>query len=84
MRISLRATLPALLLALSPPLHAQRDGSGYLFGVPDVRFNVRAGYAHASANSDIFDFATKFLTLSRRSFSGPRSRPTWAGCCSVR
>lgn len=71
MRISRLATLSALLAGLSTPLQAQVIGDGYLFGAPDVRLNVRAGYARASANSDIFDFATKFLTLTKSSFSGP-------------
>jgi opacity protein-like surface antigen len=31
---------------------------------------VRGGYAHASAGSDVFDFATEQLTLSKRDFSG--------------
>lgn len=65
------ATLSTLLAGLAAPLHAQSAGNGYLFGVPDARFSLHAGYARASANSDVFDDATRFLTLNKSSFSGP-------------
>lgn len=65
------ATLSALLVGLTAPLHAQAAGDGYLFGVPDGRFSIHAGYSHAYARSDVFDDAIKFLTLTRSSFSGP-------------
>jgi hypothetical protein len=64
------AALAALLSGLALPLHAQ-SGDGYLFGAPDARLNFRAGYAHANARSDVFDFVIQNLTLDRRSFSGP-------------
>lgn len=63
--------LPVLLAALAAPLRGQRAGDGYLFGAPDARLSLRAGYAQAFARSDVFDDAIAFLTLERRSFSGP-------------
>ena len=71
MRLARSASLAALLALLAAPLHAQDRGNGYLFGAPDARITIHAGYAHAFANSDVFDDAIRFLTLERRSFSGP-------------
>ena len=61
----------ALVLAAVGPLGAQSAGNDYLFGEPIGRLTLRAGYAHASAGSDIFDQATKKFTLSKSDFSGP-------------
>jgi hypothetical protein len=49
---------------------AQGSGDGFLFKPPVGTFGVRGGFAHASANSDIFTDATDFLTLDRGDFSG--------------
>jgi hypothetical protein len=71
MRIPRLAAVSTLLVGLTAPLHAQSSGNGYLFGAPNVRASIRAGYARADANSDVFDDATRFLTLRKSSFSGP-------------
>lgn len=71
MRIARSASLAALLAAVAAPLQAQNQGNGYLFGAPDARVTIHAGYARAFANSDVFDDAIRFLTLERSSFSGP-------------
>jgi hypothetical protein len=71
MRLSQLAPATLLLAAFAVPVQGQHSGNGYLFGTPDVRLSVRAGYALASAHSDVFDDAINFLTLQRRSFSGP-------------
>jgi outer membrane protein W len=60
-----------LALAAAVPVGAQGTGNGYLFGEPMGRVTLRAGYAHAMANSDIFDENTKNLTLDKSDFSGP-------------
>src|SRR4051812_50174711 len=60
-----------LLAVVARPLEAQSAGNGYLFGTPDVRLSLHAGYAHASAKSDVFDFVIENLTVERGSFSGP-------------
>ena len=71
MRISRLAPVSLLLAAFAVPAQGQNSGNGYLFGTPDVRLSFRAGYSLASAHSDVFDDAVNFLTLQRRSFSGP-------------
>ena len=70
MQMSRIASLTALLAGLAAPLQGQA-GNGYLFGAPDARLSIRAGYAHANAGSQVFDDAVTFLTLSKSSFSGP-------------
>lgn len=64
------APLALLLVALAAPLGAQ-SGNGYLFGAPDARLSVHAGYARAFARSEVFDFVIGNLTLERGAFSGP-------------
>ncbi len=71
MRLTRSASLAAVLALIAVPLQAQDRGNGYLFGAPDARITIHAGYAHAFANSDVFDDAIRFLTLERSSFSGP-------------
>ena len=58
------------LLAIAPPAEAQNAGKGFLFRDPRVSFGVRAGFARASAESDIFTLATDELTLDRSDFDG--------------
>jgi len=44
------------------------SGNGFLFGAPSGSVTVRAGYAAATAGSDLFSFATNELTLRRGDF----------------
>ena len=71
---SLRSVALALAVVLvgggARAASAQSAGNGYLFHSPEGRFTVRGGYALATAQSDLFDFTVKELTLSRRDFSG--------------
>src|SRR3982751_5665467 len=71
MRIAPLVASTALLAAVAAPLAAQSSGSGFLFGTPDARLSVHAGYAHANAKSDLFDFVIENLTVERSAFSGP-------------
>ena len=71
MRNALLAASTALLAATAAPLAAQSSGNGYLFGTPDARLSLHAGYAHANAKSDLFDFVIENLTVERSAFSGP-------------
>jgi hypothetical protein len=57
--------------AVSSALSAQSSGNGLLFGEPVGSIVVRGGYALATANSDLFSFTARQLTLSRRDFSSP-------------
>jgi hypothetical protein len=66
-----RSVLSAIIgLAIAAiPLSAQElSGNGFLFGTPTGSFTMRAGYAAASAGSDIFSFVTSDLTLRRKDF----------------
>jgi hypothetical protein len=65
------AMLSAGTLALAPSLAAQSSGNGFLFRRPAVSFDLRAGFAHASAGSDIFSFSEEQFTLGSGDFSGP-------------
>jgi hypothetical protein len=71
MRIAQLVASTAFLAAIAAPLGAQSAGNGYLFGAPDARLSLHAGYAHANASSDLFKFVTDNLTLERSAFSGP-------------
>src|SRR6266536_4228432 len=57
--------------AVSSAVSAQSSGNGFLFGEPKGSIVFRGGYALANANSDLFSFTARQLTLSRRDFSSP-------------
>lgn len=57
--------------ALSTGASAQSSGPGFLLWTPAASLNVRGGFAHASAGSDIFSFSRKQFTLGRGDFSSP-------------
>ena len=68
-----RVGAPALLLAVVAALPGRaraQSGDGYLFHAPIARLTLQGGFAHANANSDIFDFSTENLTLNKSDFSG--------------
>lgn len=58
------AMIPAALSAQS------RGGDGYLFRRPSATLSIRAGAGQPSANSDVFDFVSKDLTVGRSDFLG--------------
>jgi hypothetical protein len=60
-----------LVAAAASPVRAQATGNGYLFGAPDARFSIHAGYSRAGAGSDLFDELTTNLSLDKSDFSGP-------------
>jgi hypothetical protein len=57
--------------AAASPVRAQATGNGYMFGAPDARFSIHAGYSRAGAGSDLFDEVTSNLSLNKSDFSGP-------------
>ena len=68
---ALSALAIALTFTITGTAAAQRSGDGFLFKPPRGTLVLRGGFAHASAGSDIFSFATDELTLGRGDFSGP-------------
>lgn len=69
----LPSALMGLLLAslvITPDMASAQYGQGFLFGDPKLSLGVRGGFGLASAGSDIFDFTTEELTLSRSDFNG--------------
>jgi len=67
-----RPILAAIALSLlALPLAAQTSGNGFLFRKPVATLNLRGGFSHASAGSDIFSFSAEQFTLGRGDFSGP-------------
>lgn len=59
----------AALLAFPAAASAQAGGPGFLFGTPQVQLELRGGYSAARAGSDIYDFVTDSLTLSKSDFN---------------
>lgn len=57
--------------AAASPVRAQATGNGYLFGAPDARFSIHAGYSRAGAGGDLFNEVTTNLSLNKSDFSGP-------------
>ncbi len=64
------ASVASVLLG-APAAYAQNAGNGFLFQQPNGSVTISGGYAHANAGSDLFDFTTNELTLSKSDFSGP-------------
>jgi hypothetical protein len=59
------------ITAIAVPSHAQHAGDGFLFRPPGGTWTFRGGFAHATANSDVFAFVTDELTVDRSDFSSP-------------
>lgn len=68
MRLFSRITVGVAALAVCTAPAAAQDG--FLFEEPRVTLTLRGGHNVAGANSDIYDFFTEQLTLSRSDFSG--------------
>lgn len=61
----------ATLVAFVPvEVRAQDSGDGFLFRTPRVQLGIRAGYAGAAAQSQIFEDSRTFFTLDRNDFAG--------------
>ena len=67
--ISARLALVCSVLTASVGAAQAASGNGFLFGAPLGSFTLRAGYAGASAGSDLFSQVTKDLSLNRGDFS---------------
>ena len=66
------AALATLLgVGLLPATAVAQRGDGFLFGPPQFTLVLHGGWAHANAESQIFDFVIGQHTLERNDFSSP-------------
>ncbi len=63
------AALIVGVLAAPAAASAQASGDGYLFGRPTATLTLRGGLALPTANSDVFSFASRQLTLGKSDFA---------------
>jgi hypothetical protein len=70
MSVLMTCALAAPLVAGAQGRRGQTGGDGFLFGRPRASLTLRGGFAQPTARSDVFDDATRFLTLSRGDFGG--------------
>ena len=72
-RRPIRVVVAAALLlgGLARPAQGQLSGDGFLFHAPRAGFTIRGGWDAATANGDIYTFATDQLTLGRKDFQAP-------------
>jgi hypothetical protein len=59
------------LLALSPARASAQSAPDFLFGRPNGMIGLRSGWVFASANSDLFRFVERELTVDRKDFNAP-------------
>ena len=59
------------LLALCPALASAQPSPDFLFGSPKGMIGVRSGWVFASANSDLYTFVQRHLTVDRKDFNAP-------------
>ena len=63
--------LACALLALCPALADAQPSPDFLFGSPRGMIGFRSGWVFASANSDLFTFVQRQLTVDRKDFNAP-------------
>ncbi|MEO5740988.1 MAG: hypothetical protein ABIS29_10380, partial [Vicinamibacterales bacterium] len=63
--------LASALIALCPALAVAQPSPDFLFGAPKGMIGVRSGWVFASANSDLFTFVQRHLTVDRKDFNAP-------------
>jgi len=70
-RFTISGTMVVACLTLGAAASSAQElsGNGYLFGAPSGSFSLRAGYAGASAGSDLFSQMTRDLSLNKKDFS---------------
>jgi hypothetical protein len=59
------------LLALCPERADAQPSPDFLFGSPKGMIGVRSGWVFASADSDLFTFVQRHLTVDRKDFNAP-------------
>jgi hypothetical protein len=63
--------LAIVLLALSPTLASAQSSPDFLFASPKGMIGFRSGWVFASADSDLFAFVQRHLTVDRKDFNAP-------------
>ncbi len=72
----MRHSSPAIALAFAlltffPALVSAQPSPDFLFSSPKGMIGVRSGWMFASANSDLFTFVQRHLTVDRKDFNAP-------------
>lgn len=70
------AAAVAVALSIALPARAEPQGDGqsepdFRFSAPNMSLGLRAGFTFQRADSDIYDFLTEQLTLSKSDFDAP-------------
>jgi hypothetical protein len=60
-----------VLFALAPARASAQPSPDFLFGSPNGMIGFRSGWLFSSANSDLFTFVQKHLTVDRKDFNAP-------------
>ena len=63
--------LAFVFLAFSPTPTSAQPSPDFLFGSPKGMIGLRSGWIFASANSDLFTFVQKHLTVDQKDFNAP-------------
>lgn len=63
--------LAFVLLAFQPARATAQPSPDFLFGSPKGMIGLRSGWVFASANSDLFTFVQRHLTVERKDFNAP-------------
>jgi hypothetical protein len=69
--VSPAIALALALVVLSPALAGAQPEPDFLFGSPNGMVGFRSGWIFASADSDLFRFVRRELTIDRRDFDAP-------------
>ena len=63
--------LAFVLFAFQPAPASAQQSPDFLFGSPKGMIGLRSGWMFASANSDLFTFVQRHLTVDRKDFNAP-------------
>ena len=70
-RFSPAIALAFALLSFGPGRASAQTEPDFLFGSPNGMIGLRGGWTFASANSDLFTFVQRHLTVDRKDFNAP-------------
>jgi hypothetical protein len=69
--VSAAIALALVLVSTIPSPARAQPAPDFLFGSPKGMIGFRSGWVFASANSDLFDFVQRTLTVDRKDFNAP-------------